>query len=128
MQRSVFVDIISGCENEIEAESYFHQANDVMRSANLPLQAWGFSSQEMERRVAEKGAIEKASKSKTLGLVWNRAADLLSVQSTNIPIPAEKATIRDVLKRKALFYEALGLYSPLATARRILVNRRVHVH
>jgi len=123
MQRSVFVDnIISGCESEIEAESYFHQANDVMSSANLPLQAWGFSGQEMEKRLADKGAIETASESKTLGLVWNRAADSLSVQIPNVPVPAERATKRDVLKGVASFYDPLGFYSPLATSAKILLQ------
>lgn len=123
MQRSVFVDnIISGCESETEAESYFHQASDIMSSANLPLQAWDFSNQQVEKKLSEKGVIDKAAESKTLGLVWNRSTDTLSVQVPNIQLPTDKTTKRDVLKGTASFYDPLGFYAPLATSAKILLQ------
>jgi hypothetical protein len=59
MQRSVFVDnIITGCDSQSQAESYFHQANSIMCSASLPLQAWGFSDRDLEKKLEKKGSID----------------------------------------------------------------------
>jgi|688.fasta_scaffold673467_1 hypothetical protein len=70
MQRSVFVDnIISGCESETEVESNFHQARDIISTANSPLQAWEFSNQQVGMKLDKKGVIDTAKESKTLGLL-----------------------------------------------------------
>lgn len=93
-----------------------------MSSVNLPLQAWGFSNQQVEKKLSEKGVIDKAAESKTLGLVWNRSTNTLSVKVPNIQLPTEKTTKRDVLKGTASFYDPLGFYSPLATSAKILLQ------
>jgi|LakMenEpi03Aug12_release.lakeMendotaPanAssembly.Ray.scaffolds.fasta_scaffold900026_1 hypothetical protein len=61
-----------------------HQASDIISSANLPLQAWGFSNQKIEKKLADKGVIDAAKESKTLGLIWNPSTDTLSIQVPNI--------------------------------------------
>lgn len=80
MQKSVLVDnIITGCDSETEIEEYFRKANEIMCSANLPLQAWGFSNSDVERRLGKKGKVDSLIESKTLGFTWNRDVDYLHV-------------------------------------------------
>lgn len=123
MQQSVFVDnIITGCESETEIEEYFRQANEIMCSANLPLQAWGFSNSDVERRLGKEGKVDPLIESKTLGLIWNRDVDYLHVQVPNIASVTEKTTKRDVLKGTGSFYDPLGFYAPLATSAKILIQ------
>ncbi|XP_057374753.1 uncharacterized protein LOC130695607 [Daphnia carinata] len=122
MQRSVFVDnIISGCESKSEAESYFHKASSIMCSANLPLQSWGFSDHDVEKKLEVKGVIDTSRESKTLGLTWNRDTECLRVQVPNLS-PVKRATKRDVLRGTAMFYDPLSPYAPLATSGKTLIQ------
>jgi hypothetical protein len=123
MQRSVFVDnVITGCDSQTEAESYFHQANSIMCGANLPLQAWGFSDRDLEKKLQEKGTFDASPESKTLGLIWDRNSDCLHVQVPNLSPSIEKVTKRDVLKGAGSFYDPLGFYAPIATSAKILIQ------
>jgi hypothetical protein len=123
MQRSVFVDIvITGCDSQTQAKSYFHQANSIMCGANLPLQAWGFSDRDLEKKLQEKGTFDASPESKTLGLIWERNSDFLHVQVPNLSSSIEKVTKRDVLKGAGSFYDPLGFYAPIATSAKILIQ------
>lgn len=124
MHRSVFVDnIITGCENENQALNYYTQAKKIMRRANLPLQAWGFSSEGLENKLTNFGDLDPSPVSKTIGLSWDQKLDSLNVQSVDLlSYSSENASMRDVLRGVASLYDPLGFYSPLTISGKIFLQ------
>ena len=100
VQRNIFVDnIISGCDSREKALVYYNQANEIMERTGLPLQAWGFSDATIEDELKTCGRLDKCEISKTLGFLWNRIDDSLSIQKVNLlTFCSEVATPRDVLR------------------------------
>ena len=100
VQRNIFVDnIISGCDSREKALVYYNQANEIMERTGLPLQAWGFSDATIEDELKTCGRLDKCEISKTLGFLWNRIDDSLSIQKVNLlTFCFEVATPRDVLR------------------------------
>lgn len=119
MQRSIFVDIISGCETREQAIDYFKTANQMMNRAGLPLKSWGFSDATIETQLQSEGRFDQNNISKTSVLVWNRSEDTLNVQPANLLVfCSETSTFRDVLRGVASLYDPSGFYAPLLTVER----------
>ncbi|XP_045023522.1 uncharacterized protein LOC123467802 [Daphnia magna] len=124
MQNNIFVDnIVSGCKTQEEAIEYYSSANTIMKRAGLPLQAWGFSDPVVEEKIKKDGRLDQSSISKTLGFIWDRSNDRLSIQPVNmLSFCSVSATHKDILRGTHSLYDPLGFYSPLSVKGKILLQ------
>jgi hypothetical protein len=121
---NIFVDnIISSFETQEDALQYYRSANEIMKRAGLPLQAWGFSNPIIEKKLEKDGRLDPKPISKTLGLQWDRHADLLNIQPINLlSYCSTSATHKDVLRGTHSVYDPFGFYGPLSVRGKILLQ------
>ena len=112
-------DLLSGGQNVQQARLRKEVAKEIMSDASFVLHKWHSNEPQLEDRpqstpheeqsYAKQQLQAQSSKSKLLGVKWNKEDDTIAVQ---LPETSDKPTKRGVLAKLAKVYDPLGLASP----------------
>ena len=123
MQTNLYVDnVISGCNSEEEAVSYYKISRTVMSQANFNLRTWASNSTQLQNLAKRDGSAETSNTVKILGLQWNTSSDMLSLAPTNIRNVPPFITKRDILQDSSRIFDPLGLITPVTIQAKIFLQ------
>ncbi len=124
MQRNLYVDnLISGCESEAKALSYYEEARSIMAQGKFNLRSWASNSKQLCSRADDEKTNDQSDEVCILGLQWNPSTDKITLTQNgshlNQSLPMTKRT---VLQQSAKVYDPLGRLIPVTVRARILIQ------
>lgn len=114
-------DFAAGTSTENDLIMLYYELTSLMKRRKLPMSKWASNSQQL-RKIWEVERQEIATKTHVLGVAWNTSTDTLSIDSETILENSAKgpATKRRLLQSTAMFFDPLGLITPLLITGKIL--------
>ena len=83
MKEYLYVDnIISGCDQELEALAYYKEARSIMNEAHFNLRSWSSNSSSLRDQAAKDGTTDTNGIVNILGLKWDPSTDTISLTSS----------------------------------------------
>ena len=137
MSKGFFVDdLVTTHKNVGEAYSMFEKARERMMEGGFKLRKWKTNNQSLAYSIALKEGVvqtenkvegqlgknsnEVNSKTKVLGLSWDKDQDTLEFDLHKIVEGTTVVTKRSILSTMAAVYDPLGLISPISVAAKVL--------
>ncbi|XP_049272070.1 uncharacterized protein LOC125758673 [Rhipicephalus sanguineus] len=135
LQRSFYVDdLVIGAFSEEEALEIYREANAIVTDAGMELRKWCSNSrllcdQFLNDGLSLENVTEQSSKSKVLGLLWDRPSDdiIITTQGVITFVSTQPSTKRTVLQAYARLFDPLGFVAPFHVTARILLSWVFHV-
>lgn len=127
LQRSLYVDnLVIGVSSEEEALEIYREANAIITAAGMELKKWCSSSrllctQFLNDGLSLENVTEQGSKSKVLGLLWDRSSDdiILTTQTVLSYLSTQPSTKQTILQAFARLFNPLGFVAPFLVRARL---------
>ena len=121
LARSFYVDNLLGSVNdEAELLNIYPEANEILESANMPLQQWVSNSEALRTVVNSEGKEKMLEEVKVLGLNWASLTDTLNLVKPKWgTLPNTKRTL---LSEISTTYDPLGLMAPLLIRAKMIMQ------
>ena len=97
--KDMYVDkIVTGCDSDETAVTYYSTARTIMKEANFNLRSWESNNIILVEQANKDGAAAEPGSVNVLGLQWNITNDTLSL-TLRSPIPTHQTLVtkREVL-------------------------------
>jgi hypothetical protein len=134
IEKSLYVDdLISGGENEIEAEQLKSKAIEIFSDATFDLHKWHSNVRDLESPIKvgaeetetfakQQLRVPNGEQASILGLSWNKEEDTIGIK---FPSGIAEPTKRGILGKVARIYDPLGLVAPITLTGKMLYSRGV---
>ena len=121
-------DLISGGENEIEAEQLKSKAIEIFSDATFDLHKWHSNVRDLESPIKVRAedtetfakqqlGVPNGEQASILGLSWNKEKDTIGIK---FPSGVAEPTKRGILGKVARIYDPLGLVAPITLTGKML--------
>ena len=119
---NTYVDnVLHGVNSIPEAKNYYTSMKSVFTEASMNLREWCSNSEELMSSIPVHDRA-KADTQKILGMDWDTLEDTLNVTDTNASARLVRSK-RELLQAIAMFFDPLGLHSPLVTRAKLLLQQ-----
>ena len=122
--RDIYVDDLASNFKEEKRFSIYKTSKDILPMGGFELRKWNTNCERLQDFINNdtKEAIDENCIKKILGLDWNITSDEFIFYFTDIFITASNlpVTKRNVLKLSSMFFDPLGLISPIVLQIKIL--------
>ena len=106
MKENIYVDnVISGCDQELEALDYYKEARSIMNEAHFNLRSWSSNSSSLRDQATRDGTADTNEIVNILGLKWDPSTDTLTLTSSKDESARRLVTKRNVLQVSSKFYD-----------------------
>ena len=123
MKENIYVDnVISGCDQELEALDYYKEARSIMNEALFNLRSWSSNSSSLRDQATRDGTADTNEIVNILGLKWDPSSDTLTLTSSKDESARRLVTKRNVLQVSSKVYDPLGLLSPVTIRAKLLIQ------
>ena len=123
MKENIYVDnIISGCDQELEALAYYKEARSLMNEAHFNLRSWSSNSSSLTDQAAKDGTADSNEIVNILGLKWDPSTGTISLTSSKDESTSQLVTKHKVLQVSSKVYDPLGLLSPVTIRAKLLIQ------
>ena len=125
MLENLYVDnIITGCESEETAITYYQTARAIMKDANFNLRSWASNSHRLVEQMHNDKTAAEPGPINVLGLQWDTTNDTMSL-TLKIPIPTRHTLVtkREVLHESSKVFDPIGILSPVTVRAKILIQK-----
>ena len=123
MKENIYVDnIISGCNQQLEAVDYYKKARLIMNEAHFNLRSWFSNSSSLREQATKDGTTDTNEIVNILGLKWDPSTDTLTLSSNKDEPTQQLVTKRNVLQVSSKVYDPLGLLSPVTIRAKLLIQ------
>lgn len=123
MKENIYVDnVISGCDQELEAVDYYKEARSIMNEAHFNLRSWSSNSSSLRAQAAKDGTADTNDIVNILGLKWDPSTDTLTLTSSKDKPKQQLVTKRSVLQVSSKVYDPVGLLSPVTIRAKLLIQ------
>jgi hypothetical protein len=121
MDRSTYMDDFAASASHDEVITIFFEVTSLMNTIHLPMYKWATNSTHLNYICRTQGLLLQ-TETQVLGMDWDTQSDTLHIDHTDITraLPEQPATKRQVLQVTSRFYDALGLFSPVAIVGKFL--------
>ena len=76
IKENIYVDnVISGCDQELEALAYYKEARSIMNEANFNFHSWSSNSSSLRDKAEKDGTADTNEIVNILGLKWDLSTD-----------------------------------------------------
>ena len=116
-------NIISGCDQELEALAYYKDARSIMNEAHFNLRSWSSNSSSLRDQAAKDGTADTNGIVNILGLKWDPSTDTISLTSSKEESTRQLVTKRNVLQVSSKVYDPLGFLSPVTIRAKLLIQQ-----
>ena len=123
MKENLYVDnVISGCDQELDALVYYKEARSIMNEAHFNLRSWSSNSSSLRDQAAKDGTADSNEIVNILGLKWDPSTDTICLTSSKDEPTRQLVTKRKVLQVSSKVYDPLGLLSPVTIRAKLLIQ------
>lgn len=114
-------DFAAGGESENHVIALYYELTALMKLLSFPLAKWASNSNQLRMIWKAEGQVIEAC-SQVLGVVWNTDTDCLIIYPEELSRKAEDGptTKRKLLQATSMFYDPLGLLSPVSVVGKLL--------
>ena len=125
IRSNLYVDnVVTGCDSEIQALQFYHQARSMLSAAKFNLRSWASNSQRLLEIAQQDGTADEKRLTNVLGIQWNSITDQLSLTLKGLrPTTSPVTTKREVLQDSSKLFDPLGIVSPVSVRAKLFIQR-----
>ena len=122
-------DVTSSWNNQIESQKFYETSKSCLRSASFELRKWPTNDEKLQQYFNSQQSNDKPTTNNTnrkvLGITWCTENDTFAFDFKNLVTLAEdlKPTKRNILRISAMFYDPIGLISPIILQFRLIFHK-----
>ena len=126
LKENLYVDnIVTGCDTDKDALSYYEHSRSVMADAKFNLRSWASNSQPLQDQASADGVLDpETNNANVLGLRWDTTSDTLTLAFKDLSpsIHDSPITKREISRESSKIYDPLGLVAPISINTKILMQ------
>jgi len=114
-------DFAASAENDDSTIAIYYELTTLMKLINFPLAKWASNLEQLKSIWRAEGQDTEVQ-TQVLGISWNTETDCFPSDFEGITrkLPEGPTTMRQLLQTTGMFYDPLGLYSPVSVVGKLL--------
>ncbi|XP_006822449.1 uncharacterized protein LOC102806064 [Saccoglossus kowalevskii] len=123
LQRDIYVDdVISGCDNEAQAYSYYETSTSILATRSSNLRQWSTNNKYIHNIMTEENKANNKTSVSALGLRWNTMSDQLSIKTPDKPKFGHQTSRKDVVAYSVTVYDPIGMFAPIVVKDKLIIQ------